>query len=311
MAIRKFGKPEIKAASDSLLQNITHNVGRIAVTWMGVLGDSGYTTPGYLFHLHESQRAFWVRSKESYQGAIRSRQILSTAGTYAVVDSRYQPTAAAACDNRFLVPPFMPVLRGQDLVFGYALQMCDRRAYVGYVPFSIEHRPVDARGHSLDDIDAAPEANPFHVLMRSCMELVEIPEAEDSTQKRLLELGDGLIELGECSAAEFRQIVSEHRARQYDFVVAEYERALDRYGRHPTYWASDLERLISAVEAAAAAAPQQPVTDVLDGVPNVGESYATAQRLVLRYGKLLRAWPSIIEGVRLAKTNGLSFGTRI
>ena len=48
-------------------------------------------------------------------------------------------------DNRDLLPPNVPLNRGQDLVFGQLLWKCFGNAVFGHVPLAVVHDPVPPR----------------------------------------------------------------------------------------------------------------------------------------------------------------------
>ncbi len=54
-------------------------------------------------------------------------------------------------DNSYLLPPYFPVLRGEDALFGSMLTMVQPDGIVLEYPWGVPHLPVDGRSFSVDD----------------------------------------------------------------------------------------------------------------------------------------------------------------
>jgi hypothetical protein len=174
------------------------------------------------------------------------------------------------------------------------LRTCFRDAFFGYVPWVIEHAPAAARRSSFEaffeSLGRTPTTDLLCLLVGASR--VEADRADPARSVRAL--GEVLERWGSLPPADFEEIVRLQvlRARAVDLALL--EDALDRSGREPAFWARDVER---AAERLRAALTRPSLAHPCDLVAERGEEAGRAlfQRLVRRYGELLRAWPDLWE----------------
>ncbi|HEV7559485.1 MAG TPA: hypothetical protein VGO00_28610, partial [Kofleriaceae bacterium] len=133
---------------------IAEGTGRIAVTILGIYGDSGmFAGAGFLTHWLDSGHP--RADDAAYRRAVTSRELVRVAPC--TVIRRLPPfmSTSLAIDHRELLPPFMPMLRDEDGVFGAMLAACCERAYVAHLPRAILHAATPGRSYDPDRITSA------------------------------------------------------------------------------------------------------------------------------------------------------------
>jgi hypothetical protein len=135
-----------------MLQEIGVQGGAIAATFPGHLGDPGWAAPfgyagvpvGCLMLLPDSHQRM-TRSERDYRSACASRALLRVAKSPAISDTKTSGSTFIGLDNRKILPPFMPVGRSQDVIFGVALSQCVAGGYCAHLPWALLHAPIESR----------------------------------------------------------------------------------------------------------------------------------------------------------------------
>ena len=97
----------------------------VRITLNGLLGDCGWGTPFGLWHEPMGYLAFsgsslerLTSSEEMYQRSIQSRQLMRATTCQVLADAAFSMLTFWGLDNRELLPPNLPINRGQDIIFG-------------------------------------------------------------------------------------------------------------------------------------------------------------------------------------------------
>ena len=61
-------------------------------------------------------------------------------------------TTFLGIDNRHLLPPFFPVQRNSDGIFGHMLRKCVDGSHVAFLPWILLHAPEPPRSFTPDDL---------------------------------------------------------------------------------------------------------------------------------------------------------------
>ena len=138
----------VEVRNPGIIRAIHENTLKVAVSWSGIAGDCGYKIPAFLFNLPEQTMRHLTRDEASYRRMLASRQIRRSCDRLTVTPGGYCQSTALAFDNRRPLPPFLPVLRGEDMVFGQVLKYCQPDAAIAYQPTTLLHVPQVARENS-------------------------------------------------------------------------------------------------------------------------------------------------------------------
>jgi hypothetical protein len=285
-------------------QRLWAHPGRVMATSAGVAGDSGMGSTAYLALPPESQ-ARLVRSEQDYISAVVNRQILRAPLRTTITRGTFCAGASLGLDNRVLLPPFVPVQRNSDGLFARTLHRCFRDGYKGYLPWAVLHDPLPPRAQSMDAAQAdAARIRLTHILRALIVPAVFTQSGDPSLD--LSRLGEELVEIASRPARDFqyavKPLLAKAAATQLEGLAPEKSADLPEFYKRRQQ--SFRQQLAKALETEEYFIPR----DIGDGTTH-DETQRAAQRMVFRFGQVLRDWTAIVEtakalrsrGVRLAK----------
>jgi hypothetical protein len=288
----------------SFFRRLRTETPRVLVTAAGVAGDSGMGSSVYFLMLDGDSRARLHRSEGHYQAALASHQVMRAVTRLTVSDGGFCRAVNLGLDNRQLLPPFLPVQRNQDGVFGTLLRSCFGGGLFGFLPWLLSHRPPTPRrlapDHLWQSIAGVTTGQVFQLLAGA---LAPGPGPKESGQ-RLRALGQSLAEWGAAPAADFEEMVRLHLWNHLGRQAALLESQLTRYGGWPPYWADDARMLLAALREALPLEHYVVPAD-LRGAFGLGEARAAFQGLVRQFGQLLQVWPDMVEAAKGLRARGI------
>jgi len=282
----------LNEADASLIAAFSQGRGSVVVTSVGVTGDSGMAPPLYFLSLEGTARERLLENYELYR-ATRSVQRSPDAAT--ISNTRFLMTPHTAFDVRGVLPPFPPVARNADGVFGSALRTCAPESYTAFLPWSVEHRPPEARTADFDEIlkfVGRPRAND---VLRDIVNGFEPTPGVTDPAARLSALGHYLIALGKMPPADFDTFVRHQIAATVGRRIDRLTQMVNYHGGQPERWAEDC--------AQAASEGLRALTEDVLIVPDMPgnspeERSRRFQRAIHRYGRVIEAWPALLEASR-------------
>ena len=285
------------------LQGSAETPGSVTMTLHGLVGDSGMASPRYYLTLGGVSRDRLVASQHVYQSALRSREILRTVRQPTVTAGPFCMTTFLGMDNRQSLPPFFPVERNSDGIFGHMLRKCVDGSHVAFLPWVLLHAPEPARSFSPDDLWGEAKTVRLSDIVIAGVLGHETPSEAVPTAARLDDLGKHLQWLGSLPLSAFEEYVGGVQNLRDFAVVTALHGQLQTYGASPGFWADDVSRLIELMSNASAAEDYVFTGDLLRG-REIDAARRLAQELVRKYGELLEAWPAMIAAARRLRAAG-------
>ncbi len=273
---------------------------RVLVTAAGVAGDSGMGSPAYLLSLDGDSRARLLRSEAVYRRALDSRQLVRAVTRETVCDGAVCMALNLGLDNRDLLPPFLPVQRNQDGVFGAVLRACFA-GFFGFLPRLVRHDPPAPRRPGAEETWRAAARVHSGQIMQALVQALAPGRADGA--KGLQALGQSLAEWGAAPRADFEEFVRlqlwGQRGRQALLLDAQ----LRQTGGRPEYWAEDARRLLAMLRAALPAEDYVVPYDLADAF-GADAARPRMQRLAHQFGELLSLWPEVVGAARELRKRG-------
>lgn len=286
---------DLVAAADRLLSGAagprlfeTAPSATVAATFAGTYGDAASTNSFYRL-LHTGDAFDRLTAREAfYHEAMQTRDMARFACRPTVTDRGSLMTLNVGLDGQRLLPPFLPVLRNEDAVFGTLLTTCFRGSFRGFAPgCPVFHDPPDERPPLSAAFHPTTGAGIVNLLIREAA--VEIATDEAAA---LRAVGARLEGVGLATPERFVAHVRRRCLLDAQGRLRRTQRALDTRPDGPAYWRADLERYRADVLRAAS-------ENQLAFVGMNGESEAARmQELVVQFGRLLQAWPALFEAAR-------------
>ena len=295
---------DLDGALPSLLGRLEVGRGRVLVTGTGYFGDLG--TEDVLCYLapDDASRERLLRSGEGYRRLFRSRQVLQCATRPTITEPGVWRGPVMGYDARDLLPPYLPVLRGQNSLFGFAARVCLEEAYFACLPWAVPHAP--ARGRTLSPT-VIPRRASGSALARLLMLVVDrfTPPPGAAAPRRMQALGQQLRDLGALPWPELARalepLVWSWKSAEAQLLESQLAKAGPGA---PAHWIGDVETYLAALRRSIARAEVTLPYD-LRGGRTPGEARALTARLIRRFGELLTAWPDLVATARSLQRQGI------
>jgi amino acid adenylation domain-containing protein len=283
--------------------------GRVLVTTNGWAGDCGWRSPTFYLLLAGDSWRRLAASAEGYRTVTASKEIVRFVPrpTLGNGDS-FMATLFTGLDNRQLLPPFPPVLWGEDLLFGVTLQLAFPAARVGHLPWVATHEPMEHRAFWPGEMVRSASGIDHSRLVSALLAGFEPGPAGPTGRpaESLRRLGAFLQDLGRMAPADFderaRQAVGDRAeafAAELETRLAECDASLEGAG----LWADDARRYLDLLRRHAGAPEFAVPLDLLYG-REPGEAMRLAQKLIANHGLVLAHWPDLVEAARALKARG-------
>ncbi len=276
--------------------------GRVTMTLNGLACDSGMASPRYYLGLTGASRDRLVASADVYHSALTTREIVRSVRQPTIVSGPFCMTTFVGFDNRFVLPPFFPVQRNSDGIFGHLLHKCVARSRSVFLPSILVHAPEPPRSFAPGDLWNAASSLRLSDIVISAVLGKQTADVE-STEARLIELGRHLEWLGSLSLEDFEEYIrTAQQFRNFGFITALHGQ-LQKYESSPEYWANDVRRMIELMSQASSREDYVLPVDLRDGrAPDA--TRRLSQSLVRKFGALLQAWPAMFHAAVRLRANG-------
>jgi hypothetical protein len=299
---------DLEGATPPTLEGLASGAGRVAATLAGLYGDSGmFGGAGFVMH--------WVRDgqaregEEQYRLAVTSREILRVAPRLRIRRTAPFMSTSLGLDHRTLLPPFFPVLRDEDGVFGETLFCCFEDAHVAHVPRAVLHAAQPGRRYDPNHIGAARVRRMSDLLVNYTRGLAAGMAVREPAL-RMAVLGRALQDLGRATPGDLLAFTralylfnGAARARHLDAMLQSAPGA-------PPAWREDARAYLEAQRSALATEDHYYAADLRED-RSPGETLALEQRLLRLYGTLLMSWPEIVGTARALREEGANLARRV
>jgi hypothetical protein len=280
---------DLDEADPGLVNAFSRGRGRIVVTSVGVAGDSGMTPTMYFLALQGAARERMLENYESHRG---TRAVHRGADVATISNTAFFMSPHAAFDVRDTIPPFPPVLRNADGVFGSVLRTCAPESYIAFLPWSVEHKPPEVRSSDFDQILRSVGSVRANDIIRDLAHGYEPSPGVSDSAVRLRAFGHYMIALGTMPPADFDAIVRYQIIAAVGGRIDRLTRVVEQESGGPPSWAEDCAAV--AVEGLRTLTDEQLfVADLPGATPD--EKNRRFQRAIHRYGRVIDAWPALLE----------------
>jgi hypothetical protein len=273
-----------------------HGDSPVLVTQCGTLGHPGTEANTWLIDLPEATLDRLTRSGDAVAHALRNDN-LWMGHLRANFSTEANMSLVTGLDNRHDLPPYFPILRGEDRLFGNMLSYTHPGSVVMDYPWAMPHLPTTKRDRPQDGSDFSGR-RAFPGFFREWIRLQKYSCLAQSSADRLVHLSRSFASLATSSHRELVELYEDERLNDRTQTLKVLHERLARDGDAPDVWVSFLKTGIRAVEqdlatdrsrAPLKGSPQgvfdEELTDLWRGFWN-------------RFAEALRAWPEIRKAAR-------------
>ncbi len=220
----------------------------VRTTFAGLAGDHGVSYPERLLFSTGSWKKTLTSSRHTYDTALKFREVCKLATRYIVTHDSGCMAFCMGLDNTELAPPFLPVGRNEDGLFGSMLSALDPHSVCGHLPYAVLHDSNRSSRYSSPGFRSAQETRLADLLTRLTNQWIRSARGAEP-HARLTRLGEWLGDLASLGKPDFVTAMSvttlTTRERELMFI----ERALNRRGTYPAHWRRDLNAYRDALLA--------------------------------------------------------------
>jgi hypothetical protein len=298
--VRAFGNTR-PVSTDAADPRFFYGGGRVLITMNSLAGNSGMGWPSRLLWLDGASRDDLIRSQSVYDSACTSQEVTRTAKLTTISNSPFCMTTFFGFDNRCGLPPFVPVYRNQDGLFGQLVGHIFPESRFGYFPLALVHSPTERRRFVPGQIRAYHGLRLPHFI-GLLLDTVQRSVGPATSSRMMRRMGRELKEFGSLPLSDAREILQAHCCRELTGRLNYLDGLLERHGSLPEFWAADVKAYATSVRTA--------ITDPMRLLPvdvrrDCGEDALTAVRdLIGRFGSLVESWPDMMEAAQWLRERG-------
>lgn len=263
---------------------------KILVTACGSFGDPGSNNNDWVFSLETGSRNKLSSSKEHYELGITQRNLWCGRKSHHFVTGFALLSQMTGLDNQSLLPPYFPLFRNEDLLFGEALQFIHPDALLMEFPWSVAHLPLDARKWDKMQLDKAA-SHDFSGLTSYHLTSNNTSFHSNDPVSRMNTLGRQLLDLSTANDTELLDLIEEQTLRMRSAKTQYFSRLLEETEGTPDYWQNDVKRIIAANQSGLLE-PAEAIFDSL-GDSDSGNSLDLARNYWRSFGLAMQAWPEL------------------
>jgi hypothetical protein len=222
-------------ACPHILQANCRPASRVRATWLGVVGDAGVYCPyGGLFSQGDTRNRM-AADERVFRLALQSREVARSVLVPTITDEARLMLYCGGIDNSLLVPPFLPIGTGEDLVFGAILRFCDPNAFVAQLPAAVVHDSGRASHFDHPGIRSAEQVRLAEVVLAISRPWALTCPLRDAAG-RMRSLARHLTDLSSLSVDDFRAHVRATVIQQKWREAARCDDAQAGPYAYPGYW---------------------------------------------------------------------------
>jgi hypothetical protein len=287
--------------SSGLVHALMTTGGVIAATSLGVWGDSGLSGSRYLLMVPEASRERLMESEPLYRAAAENRLMHRSVARTTISSGAWFQAMCVALDNSLELPPFFPLGRNCDGVFGQTLRSCFPELFIAHLPWSVRHRPPGKREGGHGGVVDFPLRLPE--VMNLLLVTFEGMSRDAAGADRLYAAAGFLQDLASLGDAEFLEYVRGRYLPHLSQYVEYLDGLLLIYRGQPGFWARDVESHIKIIQAL----PSEPdfciPVDLRQGRTD-SEAVGVTRQIVKSFGELLECWPEMRSAALSLRNDG-------
>ncbi len=295
LGIGELGQESLAGAGPGSIGRL-HGGSPVLITQCGTLGDPGSNNNTWITRLPPAAMKRMLQSEQQVAHGLRN----SSAWL-----GRWLPHIAPASnmsqitglDNRRLLPPYFPIMRGEDELFGYMINYVYPDLAVLDYPWAVPHLPIPERDRSGDAGGFGGSAN----FPRFFVKWVSINKATcygHAPEDRLRHLGEAFMDLGQSAPRDIEELYRDERMQDCTDRLARLKRQLAEAHDAPANWQAFLQAGVTELERNLEMQTEElPVKGFPAGVE--GDELITLWKGHWHaFGEALVAWPEVMEAAR-------------
>lgn len=288
------GEVDLSRSTPALAALVRAGGGRVVASYSAILGDSGAGDAEPLLDTEGDTFARLFATEQAWRVASTSREILRGVRRPWIGDGRWCMATVVGLDNRALLPPFVPGLYAEDVLWGYHLRCASHDALLAHLPIAALHAPIDPRRNPGGVGNDPVRMFSVQVLIEALLGM-ERPRAATLCDESMRRTGAALQELGSLGPSRFRAWARERWIESGAGAAGRAEARLAIEGG-PDYWRAEVR---ARSDKARRWLLSGDFLDLGGSAPSDPEAALEQTRVLLReFGAVVTAWPALVASGR-------------
>jgi hypothetical protein len=285
---------------------------KVRVVLPGLVGDCGWASPSLFLFLTGNSLTRLVEDQQAYAAACTRRTVVKSVECLTLVP-RCQNMMCMffGVDNRDLVPPFLPVGRGTDHLWGTLVSACHPGEYFAHLPLLLCHDPRETRrfwsGEIVRSMSGIETAYVLSALVRAWD---PPPDGRPTSADRMAALGAFLESTATATAAAFSRRIVDTIAIEWTSTVRGLDARLATHGATAPWWRDDVTRATSLFQQSLDRKDFACPLD-LRIRHDAASGLAALQRITRMFGRLLQVWPRVWHASARLAVSGHHLGANV
>ncbi len=226
-----------------------HGDSRVMITSCGSLGDPGSAGNQWLLQLDADSRQRLYASESQYHEHLQRRNLWSGRTGASFLNAFTLISQATGLDATSLLPPYFPIQRNEDLLFGEMLHYLYPDAMLLDLPWAVPHLPLTRRSWSRDQ---ATRPVPYGMLSFSAAMLARNREQNLAKHAaiRMQSLATIFRTLADTPDKGLARATAEANLHRYTLQIGHLNDILAESGDAPEYWRRDIQTYMANLRQA-------------------------------------------------------------
>ena len=264
---------------------------RVKITACGSLGDPGTSGNQWLLQLDTDSRKRLYASEAQYRQHLQRRNLWSGREAAAFLNTFTLISQATGLDASELLPPYFPIHRNEDLLFGEMLRYLYPHALQLDLPWALPHLPLKRRDWSREQLTRPSPVGMLSFAARMLGQHLEqdLAKQADARMQSLVSLFHSL---SDASDKDLAEAISQASLQRYSLQIGHLHDILAESPDAPEYWRQDVQTYLTNLQQALFG-PLPEGFALLKGDAKTQRD--TARRLWNDYSRGLDAWSGGME----------------
>jgi hypothetical protein len=289
--IRTSGvRPVVSQACGHMVAALVTGQGRVRLTMTGLAGDSARYCHSRLLFNPRIAGTLVDADENVVATALSSREVHNIVRGLTVTHDSACMSYCLGVQNTDLLPPFVPLGRGEDSVFGAMLALADPAALSAYLPLGVIHDSI--RDAKIEDVMVSARQTRLCEFLLYLRARILPAITGTSIEQRLRQIGQTFTSIAAWPEPDFRHLLVQAAFQIRAAHLRGLEEHLIRHPAAPPSCGSALARYRDAFRHAADAPDfVVPIEFRDDGAAHGG--VRTMKAFLADFGRLTSAWPEI------------------
>lgn len=290
--------------------NLLKGKGRVSLSFNGLVGDSGSgDARGHLFVKKDRKKEVF-QSREYYELYSNQRDICKSTSQIQILQNNGCMTTFYGIDATKGLPPYFPYFRMEDAIFAFLCMACDPLGYQAYLPWQLEHLPLETRKRPKVSEKESVSFLSMHEMITATLQTFRCLEKEGNFAKNLKMAADQIKDFSTLDREEFVDFLLWKCLEQKTNELSSLQNLYDQHPMYPKYWKQDVKSHIRSMQNQISSKIIVSDFELVRAFGPEGAEFKTREFFDL-FSDLLEAWPTVLSATEELKSQGIVLGRTI